>query len=191
MRVPAAVKSQLQASGMWQRFVATRDRLKREGASPDAAYRAALAECQQGEPTQAAPGAGAGEVAASAVLRYQGREEDLPRFVGREMFDGKKCSVLEAVQWCADNLAVENVKPSDAPSGTAWALFWALRDDQQLRNKFFVELLGKMLPSKTQIEEQSRLQDDGKRQLNFIQNLLEEAEQNEAREKAAHGEAAS
>lgn len=176
MRVPQSIKQALQVSGQWPKFVSLRDKLKREGHSPDQAYKQALSQCQQAAPVQGEPVAAAGEAQAEFPPRYQVREEDLPRFVGREVFANKKpCSMLDNVMWALDHLALQGVRPEDAPSCGAWALLVNIRDDSTLRNKFLTEVIGRLLPSKQQIETANNLQDDGRRQLTFIENLLAEA----------------
>lgn len=84
--------------------------------------------------------------------------------------DGKPVSPRQAVEWAFENLCVDDVKPGDAPSPGAWALLIGARQSGLSLKQFF-DTWAKLLPTKTQIEQQDRFTDDGSVVLDLIDKV--------------------
>jgi hypothetical protein len=93
-----------------------------------------------------------------------------------QMFEDKKAVGMNTViEWVFNHYFISDVMPHHAPSAGAWALLQAVRGDDELRKQFLCNSITKLIPTKTQLEQAGALQDDGRRQLSFIENLLVEA----------------
>ena len=73
----------------------------------------------------------------------------------------KKTGIREIVEWVFNHVDVEDVTPSMAPSPGAWSLLISVRDDPGVRADFYKSIWAKLLPTKTQIEEEDKFSDDG------------------------------
>jgi hypothetical protein len=99
-------------------------------------------------------------------------EVTLPmQFVPSGMFEGKKCSVVESIEWALERLAWKHVSPEDAPSGTAWTLYSYARRSPEARAQFIKTFVTKLLPNRSQIESGEKLRDDGREHISFIKRI--------------------
>lgn len=130
---------------IWQRI----EELRGEGMNAQAAWRQAQAEfAEDGESTELPP-----DVYDAALV-------------------GKSCSLPHAVQWVADNLERKSVKVEAAPSATAWGLLCWAQSSPVCKAEFWKSIWSKMLPSKSELENQARYSDDGSKQIELAERIL-------------------
>lgn len=91
--------------------------------------------------------------------------------VTHKSFEGRTCSESEAIRWCFENLAIEDLKPEDAPSSGAWGLLQECQRSPSFREDFLKTILPKLLPTRQQIETQESFNDDGRDVLDLINKL--------------------
>ena len=152
-----AIRSELVEKGKWTRFCAERNRLEKEGLSPDEAY-ASAAGSLLGKPVDSAVGVRGGQ--------------------SSTVFKSGSASTPACVAWVAKNLLIQDAKPGDAPGSEAWGmLMWARRNEQN-EAQFWGSIYTKLLPSRNQLDSDSRYTDDGRRVLDLIEKL--DMELNEA-----------
>lgn len=97
------------------------------------------------------------------------KDIDLSRF--SEVLAAKKASTIVCIDWVFNRLGVDprTLETSDPPSmGALSLLVWANAN----RDSFFTTIWAKTIPSKSQIEMQEKLRDDG-RALTMLANLEE------------------
>lgn len=75
--------------------------------------------------------------------------------------DGKQVDERTLLRWIFENLDVEDLKPTDAPSPGAWSFLCRIRDNPAMQVEFYTDLWPKLLPSKAQIEPPETMTDDG------------------------------
>ncbi len=86
-------------------------------------------------------------------------------------FEGKTAPVADVIHWVAENLVVNDVEASDAPSASAWAMLTWAQSDATNRAEFWRNVYTKLLPSRAQLEAIERFHDDG-RELNELEDEL-------------------
>ena len=99
---------------------------------------------------------------------------DLPRLpaVRSGDFDGKKASEVEAIRWVADNMQILDPKPKDCPSAAAWGLLAQCRDSAIAQSDFWKQTFPKLLPSRTQMEQERDAAPDESKAKEVIEDLL-------------------
>lgn len=176
----------LKAEGRWPEFTKRREALKRNGVPASEAWErlrpefAPLAasepvstvipaeddECEDeveggvAEAAVAAPGAGAGAAADGVTF------EKLAMAAR-----GRTASRTAEVEWVQQQLAIaslDDIDPATVPSASAVALLkWAMANT----GDFFCKLYSSQLPTKKQLEEQQRFNDDGQDTIALIEKL--------------------
>ncbi len=87
-------------------------------------------------------------------------------------FSGKKAVFgPEMVMWVFDNMDISDVTPEMAPSAGAWSYLMQLRKDKKMRSDFYSGSLMKLLPSKSQMEMETKFNDDGREQIDLIERI--------------------
>lgn len=124
-----AINARMKRGPCWNAFVARREELKASGVPALDAIRQAAAEVDSGSLTE--------EYRADASLKprlasHQVEEPEAPEGLPSlkpapgHIFPDVKVNHGETVEWVASQLGVEDPKPEDAPSSTAWSLLvWA------------------------------------------------------------------
>lgn len=74
----------------------------------------------------------------------------------------------QIIPWIATSMLVEGLKPSDAPNSDAWAQLMWCRESPANRAEFYKNIYPKLLPNKTQLEQEARFHDDGSEDLEHI-----------------------
>ena len=128
-KVAPEIKTRLMADGTWNDFRRFRENAQKEGNTPVAAMRLAIAKfCPDlaGLPScpHKAGAKSAKELAVpqkSSVVGVGGAAKP----VSPDVFAGKSCTVAEAANWLIEVLAYEpgKVRPEDAPGAKAWSLY--------------------------------------------------------------------
>jgi len=120
------------------------------------------------------PQTGSAPPAVAPQIRTRLKSEFEMNFASKKTWEGKPpISEIEMVRWVFDNLAIEDVKPEDAPSAGAWAMLIDCRTSADARSKFMNGLWPKLLPKGRGDDAEDPLADDGEGVLEFIQKVRE------------------
>ena len=91
--------------------------------------------------------------------------------VAKETFSAKTCSTPKTVEWVAANIRVGDVQAEDAPSSEAWSMLCWVKSSPQAESQFWGQIYTKLLPSRQQLEQDGKMQDDGRVVLNLISRI--------------------
>jgi hypothetical protein len=110
----------------------------------------------------------------SEVHLYEKKQEEAAKgialYEADEATDKPPCSENEKLRWIFENMKLEGVEPSDAPSIGTFTLLMELRENQQARTKFYESLWPKLL-AKEDAEKTGKLEDTGKDTIELIERL--------------------
>jgi len=99
-------------------------------------------------------------------------DEYKPDELNSSMFSSKrKASAKEVVLWIFDNIDIVDVGPKDAPSSGAWSFLIQMRKDNALRREFYRSIWPRLLPSRSQIELEESMFDDGREDATIINRI--------------------
>jgi hypothetical protein len=156
MAVPAKLKSWLERRGLWENVAAFREEKRLLGWGWKRIEEEMWVLFDLDAEVAAMKAAAAGERITKAAAEGK-----------------KRASQVEEVQWVADNLAVEDVSPDDAPSAKAWKLLEDVRalSSEERTKIFWGGLWAKLLPSKAEMDEAARFEDDGREVLSNIEAI--------------------
>lgn len=105
-------------------------------------------------------------------------EEIAPERVSRQKFLDTIATAnddpLEDLRWVFQALGAKDLTPEDAPSPGAWALLTDLQGDELARKSFYTTVYPKLLPPKSQMDQDDDHADDGRGQFRIIEGLLRE-----------------
>lgn len=76
-------------------------------------------------------------------------------------FEGRRSTVRKDILWVHHNLDAGDIDWRDAPSIGAWSLREWVRASPENRSLFYRSFLGRLLPSRSQIDEKIEREDDG------------------------------
>jgi hypothetical protein len=183
--VKRRIREEFLTLGLWDEFVALRERLVAEMPREQAWEQAAVevrrlhklpveevphedavsqpdtcngAPVEEGSPPPGLPAVEAAEPATLGQVIEDSRRMRAAFPVDR--FQGKTCSPRVAVEWVAANIAVEGVRPEDCPGPEAWGLlFWARHGNQ---GTFWTNHYTKLMPSKSEVDGGAKRYDDGR-----------------------------
>lgn len=178
----AEIKAWCKSHGMWDRYVEIRDDLQRSGVEPKLARQQAFVqvqheyeECRVSDVEQAVNEAlaetlnrsgvdfdGGGEVIPAGIAPWIEPAE--PEF-GPDDVDGK-CSYMTTLEWVAENIHTAKPDWDLCPSKVAVSLWRTYRSNP---GAFFERVMPK--PTKGEQEQQDRFQDDGRKDLQFIDRI--------------------
>ena len=138
-KVSPEIKTRLLAEGTWNDFSRFRENAQREGNAPAAALRLAVAKfCPDLAglpPCSHKKGAKSAKELAkhpkSSIVDGDVGAGGVPSPIGVSLgvslgvFEGKTCSMVRAIDWIVDALALDpsQVRPEDAPAAKAWSLY--------------------------------------------------------------------
>lgn len=80
-------------------------------------------------------------------------------------------AINKVFAWVAANMYVDGILPGDAPNSEAWGLLIWCRAHPNNMSNFYTNMYPKMLPNKTQLEQEGRFNDDGRELSNFIARI--------------------
>lgn len=179
-------KERLQREGRWGAFCKRRDELKKQGLAPKAADKQASVEFAAGSvPAQPdgsgaqsdANAAGTGDLGAATAERVP---ESVPAVDAVGSGGGGIVPAPDAEElsvdirrdhlWVYANLRNSAVRESDAPGPGAWAMLRQCQADAEECSKFYARI-GKLLPSRAQIDAEARFSDDGRNVLRTIEKV--------------------
>lgn len=95
------------------------------------------------------------------------------------------CPIPEAVNWVADSIERSGVTADDAPSATAWMLLKWCKASEANKRDFITGIWAKLIPSKSELENQSRYRDDGSTQIELAERILARIEQQRVNDEVA------
>ena len=135
------MEARLKREGRWDSFEARRRALKAEGLSGSSAYQKSVAEF--------------------APIPHDSSHDERNR-VPAQMFAGKTAATQETVAWVAQNIALTDVKPENAPSSESWAMLQWVRGAEANEREFWERIFTKLLPPRPQMVTAERFKDDGR-----------------------------
>jgi len=183
------LKEQLLKEGRWGEFIRYREELKEGGMVGIEAQQKALDKFFDNPPeaaryrktrakpnTKAKPKGSRGYTVNEhpSETKVKGHVGDLPKLpvVKAEDFEEKRASEVEVIRWVASNMEIADPQPKDCPSAAAWGLLVQCRKSGIAQSDFWKQTFPKLLPSRTQMEEdRSDLPDEG-RAKEVIEDLL-------------------
>lgn len=101
---------------------------------------------------------------------------------GREVFEGKTATVVENIQWVAENLENPDPRPEDAPSAVAWGMLVHYQFSPATKADFWNGVYVKLVPSKAQLPTAEVVVMDGEATVALFERML--ARKREAEEDA-------
>lgn len=165
------IRERLQSLGVWERYLARRDELKAEGASPADARERAFREVTAIE-TAIVP-------ADAATLKTARR----PRPYHPAILKGKRAVVKTDIEFVYEHMDDDGLQPNDAPSSGAWSLWSWARSTRDTRMDFYCNFAAKLLTGSVD-ESPGFIKDDG-RPLRHLEKDLAAWHKKEAARKLA------
>lgn len=92
-------------------------------------------------------------------------------------FGDAACAGIDPVRdinWIYNNLAVKGIMPADAPSPGAYAHLRYIQANEKAMEAFFNSVYPRMIPAKSQIEDVTKRNDDGRRHFELLDRLQAE-----------------
>lgn len=181
-------KAKLQQAGLWKAFYTFRDDLKKKGVRASDAKLAAIAEFNPKliamgliQPGEFEPVAGTGKKTRVKLTKPKEGEVSVPLVFGvsglREVspadFPDKVATEAENIRWVARNMAMipKSITPADCPSPIAWNLLAHCLESPQAKADFWKNTYPKLLPSRSQLEEDKAEKFDGQGQIDVISQI--------------------
>lgn len=151
-------RSELRANGLMDDFKQRRTELEGEGVSKKDSWSRAAAEFGYGNGNIPAPST----TTVKRVAKEPGPKKD--------QFRGKTASLRAEFQWVYENVALEDVRPEDAPSSGAWGLLEFARSDPRTFYSRWLEMASKSEDRNLVME---GFKEDARRTTAEIANMLE------------------
>ncbi len=123
------MESRLKREGRSEAFGGRRMALKAEGLSGSDAYQLAVHEFSEPLP----------------------RADNNGR-VSASVFEGKSAPTSETIRWVAQNIAIADVKPENAPNSEAWGLLQWVQRSETSESEFWKSIYPKLLASRSETE---------------------------------------
>ncbi|MCK5604750.1 hypothetical protein KAR91_22865 [Candidatus Pacearchaeota archaeon] len=157
-------KQRLTQEGKWEKFLELREEYKRQGLIPKDATMRAKDEVENIKTDCVVSDFDSG------FITDDGDSAD--GLVGKHCFTNSgNISERQIVRWIFDNIGITDIGPEDAPNSGAWSYLQSLRNSPTLLQDFYRNVWTKMLPSKSEIENARKFEDDGREQLNLIDRI--------------------
>lgn len=83
---------------------------------------------------------------------------------------------IRDLTWIYNNIAVRDVKPSDAPSPGAYAHLKFVQQNEENKVDFFTKVYPRIIPAKSQVENLSKFNDDNRATFDLLGRLSGESE---------------
>lgn len=182
-KVAPEIKERMLACGTWKDFSRFRENAQKEGETPAAAMRLAVAKfCPDLAGIPPVPHR-KGECAKAAEVPVKKRAmkkvaEGLMEMTGVSlaMFDGKKCTMVEALDWVIDALALDQsqVKPDTAPAAKAWSLYLMCRRSPAFAEDVISKAVVRQIPNGMREEDNGSEVFAGEREYDMLAAMREE-----------------
>ena len=177
-KVAPEIKTRLMAEGTWNDFTRFRRDRQKEGETPAAAMRLAVAKfCPDLAglpPCSHRKGAkDARELAkppASSVVPARPAQET---GVSLDVFEGKTCTMAKALDWVIDMMALDpsQVRPDTAPAAKAWSLYLMCRRSPSFAEDVISKAVVRQLPNGSREEESGDEEFAGEREYRLLEAL--------------------
>lgn len=180
-KVNPEVKTRLLAEGTWNDFCLFRDNAQKEGNTPAAAERLAVAKfCPDlaglpRVPHKKGATAKAKEAVSVPATSISGKPPPVTG-VPLEIFDGKSCTMVKALDWVIDMLALDpsQVRPETAPAAKAWSLYLMCRRSPSFAEDVISKAVVRQLPNGAREEETGDEEFAGEREYRLLEALKSE-----------------
>jgi len=161
------------AEGVWKHFVKRREHYRGLFGTASLANKAAQAEID----TYLLKGS-AGELVSLPAEDGGELEEEVGDFFHNraEFGEDGEMNPVRDLTWIYNNIAIRDVKPADAPSAGAYAHLKFIQKKDANMVDFFTKVYPRIIPSKSQIENLSKFNDDGREHTELLDRLLTESE---------------
>lgn len=185
-KVAPEVKERLLADGNWGDFNLFRRNRQKEGETPAAAMRLAVAKfCPDLAglpPCSHRKGAkDARELAKPSVSSVSAPAAPAPDGpsaggVSLAVFDGKSCTMVKALDWVIDMLALDpsQVRPDTAPAAKAWSLYLMCRKSPSFAEDIISKAVVRQLPNGSREDESGDEGFAGEREYRLLDALKSE-----------------
>jgi len=84
---------------------------------------------------------------------------------------------IRDLTWIYNNIAIRDVKPADAPSAGAYAHLKFIQNSNDNKVDFFTKVYPRIIPSKSQVENLTKFNDDGRANLDLLDRILDQSEE--------------
>ena len=184
-KVAPEIKTRLLAEGTWNDFTRFRRDRQKEGETPAAAMRLAVAKfCPDLAGLPPCPhrkGAkDARELAKppDTSVVSQTVAEGLMAMTGVSLavFEGKTCTMAKAIDWVIDMLALDpsQVRPDTAPAAKAWSLYLMCRKSPSFAEDIISKAVVRQLPNGSREEDNGDEEFSGEREYRLLDALKSE-----------------
>ena len=161
----AEIRNKVMEMGRWTEFVQLRERNKEEGMVPEKAWVAAYEElCGAAAPADRV-------VAEVKQVESVSRPTRQSPDASKQLFEDKTCSTPKTVEWVAANLRISDASAEDAPSSEAWSMLCWVKSSPQAESQFWGQIYTKLLPTRQQLDQDTKMEDDGRRVLTLIDRI--------------------
>ena len=183
-KVAPEIKTRLLAEGTWNDFTRFRRDRQKEGETPAAAMRLAVARfcpdlaglppCSHRKGAKDArelakpPDTSVVAKAAEGLMAMTG--------VSLAIFEGKSCTMVKALDWVIDMLALDpsQVRPETAPAAKAWSLYLMCRKSPSFAEDVISKAVVRQLPNGSREDETGDEEFAGEREYRLLEALRSE-----------------
>lgn len=183
-KVAPEIKTRLLAEGTWNDFTRFRRDRQKEGETPAAAMRLAVARfcpdlaglppCSHRKGAKDArelakpPDTSVVAKAAEGLMAMTG--------VSLAIFEGKSCTMVKALDWVIDMLALDpsQVRPETAPAAKAWSLYLMCRKSPSFAEDVISKAVVRQLPNGSREDETGDEEFAGEREYRLLDALKSE-----------------
>jgi hypothetical protein len=172
------IKQRLQVAGLWQDYVAMRQKLGKDGMTPAQARTAALHQIEtrpRADAEQPAPNTDTPTYPIDKPEQTPAEQPDVD-------FGGQIVPSRDAVEWVSENIEKASVRRGDAPSGLAWGLLAWVRRTPANEATFWGSIFPKLLPTgaalkgkQEKAEEEVPIDEGTERCLELCEQLIRDA----------------
>ena len=164
------VKNLYIKNGVCEFFKARREYYKKGGATPFTAGKQAQAEPDELLFKQAAVIGSTTPATQAAILTPFDNSglHDIAEFGEAAV---SSIDPIRDLTWIYNNIAVKDVKPSEAPSPGAYAYLRWVQKDEQNEIDFFTKVYPRIIPAKSQIDKENNFNDDNRSTFDLLNRL--------------------
>lgn len=180
-KVAPEIKTRLMAEGTWNDFTRFRKDRQKEGETPAAAMRLAVAKfcpdlaglppCSHRKGAKDArelakpPPDSVVSKVANGLMAMTG--------VSLDVFEGKTCTMAKALDWVIDMMALDpsQVRPDTAPAAKAWSLYLMCRRSPSFAEDVISKAVVRQLPNGSREEENGDEEFAGEREYRLLEAL--------------------
>ncbi len=185
-KVAPEVKERLLADGNWGDFNLFRRNRQKEGETPAAAMRLAVAKfcpdlaglppCSHRKGAKDARELAKPPDTSISVPAVPAPDGPSVGGVPLLVFAGKSCTMVKALDWVIDMLAVDpsQVRPEDAPGSKAWSLYLMCRKSPSFAEDVISKAVVRQLPNGSREEDNGDEEFSGEREYRLLDALKSE-----------------